>query len=199
MSDFSAPSVVRVRRVDTVETSRAVTVAECLPDTNTMTFVELLLRFFLGYACGLLIGPLFGGYYSKPGDVSIRGGIAGGLGSAGPYVLLNSIWAQERLRGNVLTKHTVWVSIFVCILSVAIVEWIGRPPRAEEQPESRKRGSHTWLWLCIPALVYSLWSRFVARPTLDRWVLYVIGLMAFVGFVASLVSSALSFLRTNNK
>ena len=164
-----------------------------------MTFVELLRRFFLGYACGLMIGPLFGGYYSKLGDVSIRGGIAGGLGSAGPYVLLNSIWVQEWMTGDVLVRHTGWVSIFVCILSVAIVERIGRPTRAEEQPESRMRKSHTWPWLCVPALGYSIWSRFVGRPTPDRWILYVIGLLAFVGFVAFLVLSTLSSLRANNK
>ena len=162
-----------------------------------MTFLELLLRFLLGYAYGLLIGPLLGGDYSKPGDVSIRGGIAGGLGSAGPYVLLNSIWLQEWTNENVLTRHTALVSIVVCILSVAIVERIGSPPRGEQQSESRMRKSNTWLWLCVPALAYSLWNRFVARPPLDRWVLYVVGLLAFVGFVASLVSSTLSSLRTN--
>jgi len=164
-----------------------------------MTFVQLLLRFFLGYAGGLLIGPLLGGYYSRPGDVSIRAGIAGGLGSAGSYLLLNSIWVQQWGTENVLTRHTGLVSIFVCILSVVLVERLGRPPRAELQPESPMRKSHTWLWLCAPALAYSLWSRFVGQPALDRWVLYVIGLLAFVGFVASLVSSSLTSLRTNNK
>jgi hypothetical protein len=191
-----------------------------------MTFVELLLRFFVGYACGLLTGPLFGRYYSKPGDVSIRGGIAGALGSAGPYVLLNSIWVQQWMTEDVsvspwlsvvaiLTRHTALVSLVVCIFSIAIVEWIGRTPRAEERPESASatpdvidpaivwrlsvRKSQSWLWLCTPAVAYSLWERFVGRPTLDRRVLYVIGLLAFVGFVAFLVSSALSFLTTNNE
>jgi hypothetical protein len=180
-----------------------------------MTFVGLLLRFFLGYACGLLTGPLVGGYYSKPGDVSIRGGIAGGLGSAGPYIFLNSIWAQEWTKGKVLTTHTVWVSIFICILSVAMVEWFGRRWRTVEQPDSvsanpdavppatgrsrRMRKSENWLWLCVPALAYSLWGRFAGRPVFDRWVLYLIGLLAFLGFGGLLVSSTLSSLRTNKK
>ncbi len=57
-----------------------------------MALAAILLRFLLGYLCGLLIGPLLGHYYSKPGDVSIRGGIAGGLGSAGAFMLLTSVW-----------------------------------------------------------------------------------------------------------
>lgn len=164
-----------------------------------MTFVELLVRFFSGYACGLLIGPLLGGYYSKLGDVSIRGGIAGGLGSAGPYVLLNSIWVQEWMTGGVLTRHTVWVSIFFCILSVAIVEKVGHPPDSEEQPKSRMRKSQNWLWLCGPAVAYALWVRFVGHPTSNSWAIYAIGLLAFVGTIGCLISAGLSSLITNSK
>ena len=191
-----------------------------------MTFVELLLRFLVGYVCGLLIGPLIGGYYSKVGDVSIHGGIAGGLGSVGPYVLLNSIWVQQWMADDVsisswlsvlamLTRHNVWVSIIFCILSVAIVEWVGRPAHAEEQLISGSAGSdavlpargrrtrllkpHYWLWLCGPAVAYSLWGHFVGYPTLSGWVRYAIGLLAFVGTIGGLVSAGLSSLGTNNK
>ena len=191
-----------------------------------MTFVELLVRFLLGYACGLLIGPLLGGYYLKLGDVSIRGGIAGALGSAVSYVLLNSIWVQQWMTEDVsvspwlsvvamLTRHTALVSIFVCILSVAIVERIGRPPDADEQPNYVSatpeaidpakewrldmRKSQNWLWLCAPAFAYSIWWRLVGHPRLDTWATSVIGLLAFVGIVGSIVHPVLSFLKTNNK
>jgi hypothetical protein len=165
----------------------------------------LLLRFFLGYMCGLLIGPLIGGYYSKPGDVSIRGGIAGGVGSAGSFMLLNSVWAHE--WSSFLTGHASWVSIVTCILSVALVEWIGPRPRAERQEEidsaiiwrASVRQSRMWLWLCLPAIVYSLWARFVGPLNLDGLPRYVIGLLAFVGFVGGLVSSAIAGLRASNR
>jgi hypothetical protein len=165
----------------------------------------LLLRFFLGYVCGLLIGPLLGGYYSKPGDVSIRCGIAGGLGSAGPFMLLTSVWAHE--WSSLLTGHTTWASILGCILSVAVVEWIAGRPRVEAQEEidpatiwrSSVRKSRVWFWLCLPAIVYSLWARFVGPLNLDGWPRYLIGLLAFVGFIGGLVSSALAGLRPSNK
>jgi hypothetical protein len=169
-----------------------------------MILVQLLLRFFLGYVCGLLIGPLLGGYYSKPGDISIRGGIAGGLGSAGSFVLLNSVWTREWL--SPLARHTIWTSIVVGICSIAIVEWFGPRPRAEDDAidpaiiwRSSVRKSRVWLWLCLPAIVYSIWTRFIGPPNLDGRPRYLIGLLAFVGSVTFLVSTAVSGIRRSLK
>ncbi len=94
-----------------------------------MTFSGLLVRLVLGYMLGLFAGPLLGRYYSKPGDVSIRGGIAGGLGATLPYLLLNSVWvawsAQLPPWLFISARHQNWSSFVSWLLVVTLTENLG--------------------------------------------------------------------------
>jgi|SRR5580698_2854666 hypothetical protein len=98
-----------------------------------MTFIGLLLRFAIGYACGLLARPLLSRPLSEFGDnVSMRGGIAGGLGASVPYLLLNSILVTD--IPPIFIAHEHWVSAAVCLLAIGGVEFIAGPtPQSESQ------------------------------------------------------------------
>lgn len=169
-----------------------------------MTFAGLLLRFVIGYVCGLLARPLVSRSFSRFGDVSIHGGIAGGLGASVPYVLLNSIWSDRVPPAVMRNEH--WVSAIVCLLTIATTEIIAGPsrlPEARAIPEEpvaatlgrSKRNAAKWLLLCVPALGYRLWEYFSGQSPANSWVLYVTGALNFVGLVGWLVVYSVSFLR----
>jgi hypothetical protein len=168
-----------------------------------MIFGGLLFRFALGYLCGLLAGPFLRRRFSKFGDVSIRGGIAGALGASVPYLLLNSIFATR--MPLVFIGHENWVGAIASLLAIAGVEIIaGLNPRFESPttPADRaaaalasKRKAAIWLWLCVPALVYRLWRFFLGESTANPWTAYTIGALAFLGLVGYVVVCSVSFLR----
>jgi hypothetical protein len=94
-----------------------------------MTFIGLVVRFAIGYACGLLARPLLSRPLPRIGDESIHG-VAGALGASVPYLLLNSILVTR--MPLVLTRNEHWVSATACLLAIAGVEIIaGSTPQSE--------------------------------------------------------------------
>jgi hypothetical protein len=169
-----------------------------------MTFAGLLLRFVIGYVFGLLARPLVSRSFSRYGDASIHGGIAGGLGASVPYVLLNSIWSDRVPLA--LTGHEHRVSAIVCLLAIAATEIIAGPsriPEARTTPEEpvaaildrSKRKAATWLWLCVPALGYRLWHFFFGEYPTNPWIVYAFGALTLIGLVGWVVAYSVSFLR----
>lgn len=166
----------------------------------------LFLWFVIGYTIGLLLGPYVGRNHS-PRSVSIRGGIAGALGATAPFVFLTSVWAQEASSSglvNALVHHARMVSIASCLICITLTETFRHspPPRSEianatpiSIERSVQQSSRRWLWLCVPAVIYSLWVRIAGQPITIGWLTVLTGALCFVGLTGYLVSLSVLHLR----
>lgn len=187
-----------------------------------MTFTGLILTLILGYAAGLVFGPHFRGK-SRWGEVSIASGIAGALGASAPYVLLNSVWAQDLLTertspGGIagaliwLTEHAL-ITCSVCS-AIAIITAglllhnpaeqsapLGTanenrcPPISSSNHALQLRKNAIWWLLCLPAVAFSLWHRLSRQPISGTGSEYFVGALFVVGLLGHVISSAVAAIR----
>jgi hypothetical protein len=104
-----------------------------------MTFSGLLFSLGCGYILGLFLGPHIRGKLSGWLDVSVACGVSGGLGSAVPYVLLNSIWVQSLVASKYpisegadlivwLAQHISVVCSLSCVVAIFIAGLVFHSP-----------------------------------------------------------------------
>ena len=184
-----------------------------------MTFIGLVLTLSLGYLAGVIIGPVLRRGKSSWGDVCVASGIAGGLASSAPYVLLHSVWIQELITdptfpGGIavaivwLAEH-ILVACFTCsAIAIIATALLLKPAQRRDSDAEMKselpilgpnilwRSKNTiWLLLCLPAVAFSLWHRLSRQPITGTESTYFLAGFFFVGLLGYVISSAFKALR----
>ncbi len=176
-----------------------------------MTFWGLLFRVLAGYVAGLVIVPHVRRPRASWREVSIVGGFAAGLGASVPYLVLNSAFVEQPgSRDQVVSqaaKFVMWLAENVpiaclagCVAAILIAGLRSRPQESPGEPTNpldHLPTRKTWVWLFVPAVIYSAWSALSGPPITGTWLTYLVGFLVVSGVAWFVGSIAVALVRSS--